>query len=75
MSADHGSTRGSILQDCPACGESFDHDVARCPECGQRTAVGRRRMIVIVTVIVLTIAALAALWAIATIPSSPISPR
>jgi DNA-directed RNA polymerase subunit RPC12/RpoP len=70
-----GSTGRPILQRCAACGVDFDHDVARCPDCGQRTAIGRRRAIIFAVVVVLAIAILGALWAAAIIPEDTISPR
>ena len=59
-----------MLQTCPACGVGFDHDVPRCPDCGQRIAVSRVRTVIIVIAVVLTLAFLAALWGGVT----PISP-
>jgi uncharacterized paraquat-inducible protein A len=62
-----------LLQRCEACGIDFDHDVARCPDCGQRTAIGRRRAITFAVTAVIAVAVLAALWAATVIPSSPLS--
>lgn len=63
MTAESGGAGRPLLQRCEACGVDFDHDVARCPDCGRRTAIGRRRAILLAIVVVVTVAVLAALWA------------
>jgi predicted nucleic acid-binding Zn ribbon protein len=62
-------TGGLKLQTCPACGISFDHDVLRCPECGERTSNGRMRSAIILIAVVLAL--LAALWALTVSPIAP----
>ena len=74
MPQESGSTGRPIIQRCPACGVDLDHDVARCPDCGKRTAVGRRRAAILVAVVVvIAIAILAFVWSPASIPT--ISPE
>ena len=62
-----------LLERCEACGVDFDHDVARCPECGQRTALGRRRVMTVAIAALFTVVVLAGLWAAVVLPSSPIT--
>ncbi|MFZ0014725.1 MAG: hypothetical protein WAL25_11505 [Acidimicrobiia bacterium] len=71
MPAEPESTGHPLLQRCAACGIDFDHDVAKCPDCGQRTAMGRRKAIIFAIVVVTVVAALAAIWAYAINPISP----
>jgi DNA-directed RNA polymerase subunit RPC12/RpoP len=71
MPVEPESTGHPLLLRCAACGVDFDHDVARCPDCGQRTAMGRRRAIILAIVTVVAIAVLAAFWAYAIDPISP----
>lgn len=61
-----------LLQRCETCGVSLDHDVAKCPDCGQRTEIGRRKAMAVAIVVVVTVAVIAALWAATVIPSSPV---
>ncbi len=70
MPDEPAGTGGPILQTCPACGVSLDHDVPECPDCGERIAVSRVRTVIIVIAVVLTLAFLAAIfWGV-----TPISP-
>jgi len=63
---------GPILQTCPACGVSFDHDVPKCPDCGERVvAFSRSKTVIIVIAVVATLAFLAAFWAYVIDPVSP----
>lgn len=71
MTADPGPTGRSILQTCEACGVDFAHDVPRCPDCGQLTAVSTRKAIIIAVALVLVLAVIAALWAAGVTPISP----
>ncbi|HEX6286371.1 MAG TPA: hypothetical protein VFZ80_02720 [Acidimicrobiia bacterium] len=73
MTTDPGLPGHRLLERCEACGVDFDHDVARCPECGERTAIGRRRAITVAIAIVVTLVVLAGLWAAVVLPSSPIT--
>ena len=73
MTGEPESTGHRLLERCDACGVDFDHDVARCPECGQRTAIGRRRAITVAIAVVVTVLVLAGLWAAVVLPSSPIT--
>ncbi|HUG08354.1 MAG TPA: hypothetical protein VMP13_05605 [Acidimicrobiia bacterium] len=70
MPDEPAGTGGPILQTCPACGVSFDHDVPECPDCGERIPVSRVRIVIVVIAIVLVLAFLAAMWGGVT----PISP-
>lgn len=63
---------GPILQTCPACGLSFDHDVPACPDCGERVVeFSRSKILIIVIAVVVALAFLAAIWAYAIDPISP----
>ena len=69
---DPGRNHGSLLQTCDGCGFDFDHDVARCPDCGARTALGRRRTYLLLIAVAIAIVVLAA---IATVNITAISPN
>jgi len=72
MSDETGGTGGPLLQNCPACGVTFDHDVAKCPDCGERVvAFSRSKTVIIVIAVVVALAFLAAFWADAIDPISP----
>ena len=74
MPTEGGETGRPLLQRCPACGVSLDHDVPVCPDCGQRIPVSRSRTVVAViavVAVVVAIAVVAALWMSSSLPISP----
>lgn len=75
MTAQPGPTGHPLLQRCAGCGVDFDHDVAKCPDCGRRTALGKRRAIIVAVVVMVTVVILAALWAAVIVPAITETPR